>query len=483
MPAVDVTHDGSGGRFSTPARVKLAILSLTLLVGSSVGTAAVVFRSDGNHLAGLDNPAGLSTFTAEQDSSFATIDSYGSGPYGPFTDDAFSETITPVDNGYNGDGNFRIQCAVSHFAYDDPILKPGKPGSTHLHMFWGNTFAGANTFNSGVETPGDKRNLIERGSSTCQGGAVNRSAYWMPAMLDGAGAGRKIVMPKAITLYYKSKHPEDVQVLPLGIQLLVGNVNPGGTVNSSFTPGERLSWGCYNGWFGIAVGPGDGDGDGTPDAYEQDFAKLTAPRPATIPGKNGTDACPASTGNGSGDIQASIQFPQCIATDNGLATGTPDLTNADFVSHTHMLYNFGGNYGTQNSDCPSTHPYRVPQISYLVRWANPAATATAGWRLSSDAGHNNATGSVPNPGGSLHGDWLGGWHPGAIQAWIDGCFDPGPVEGVNNFGGPRNCSLGQTGPNGTGRRFDPITGTNLSAQLYTGPQLLDDPEPGYVLIP
>lgn len=439
------TTDGRSGRWATAARLKAAVITLTFV---ATGATAALWASDGNHLEPLDNPAGLYNFTELESVSAAGIDALGSGPYGPFLDDRVSEPIGSVDSGPAPNGNFRLICTVSHFGYDDPIIFPGKPGAAHLHMFWGNTFASAHTFNSGVPTPGDNRNLIERGSSTCQGGAANRSAYWAPAMIAGSGPSRKIVMPKQILLYYKSQKPLEVQGLPVGIQLLVGNVAGYGN-GINFDDGEWLSWGCYNSATGIA----------------QQLSS-TIPGADAIGTANDAPACPDGM-----DIRATIQFPQCIATDNGLSTGEPVLTNPDFVSHTHMLYNFTFNYGLQNDDCPASHPYRVPQISYLINWENPAGLAESSWRLSSDQGSGNA--QVAYPGGSLHGDWLGGWNPKAIDSWMDGCFNPAP----------RNCSLGQTGQNGTGRRFKPITGTNLSGMNYIGPQLLDDPEPGFVLIP
>lgn len=48
---------------------------------------------------------------------------------------------------YNGEsssiGQFRFQAAPSHYLKDDPILFPGQPGGSHLHMFFGNTRADA----------------------------------------------------------------------------------------------------------------------------------------------------------------------------------------------------------------------------------------------------------------------------------------------------------------------------------------------------
>ncbi len=434
MP-IDSTSDGKGGTWRTPARKALAVFTFLAV---ATGGAVVTLRSEGNYYANTDNPAAVAQFTDNQHDSAATIDALATGTYGPFHSNDFTETTGTADNGPHPQGQFRILCGPSHFGRDDPIIKAEQPGESHLHMFFGNTAANAYA-KADVPVIDPSNDLFENGGSTCQAGALNRSAYWVPAMLSGPpDANRKLVLPTAITIYYKSHRPTEVQILPRGIQLLVGNINPGGTVNSSFTHGERLSWGCYNG-------------------------STSTAQTNTIPGTNGTTACPAGQ-----DIQATIQFPQCIETDDGQSTGNPVLTDPDFVSHTHMLYDVGGNFGLQNDPCPASHPYRVPQISFLIRYPNLGTSEVAKWRLSSDTGVDNPTGSVPNPGGSLHGDWLGGWHPDAIQAWIDGCFDPG---GSNS----RNCSLGQTGQNGTGRKFKPITGTGWTNQVYTGPYLIDDP--------
>ena len=44
------------------------------------------------------------------------------------------------DRGSSSDiGAFRIPCAYSHMAFNDPIVYPGQPGRAHLHTFFGNT--------------------------------------------------------------------------------------------------------------------------------------------------------------------------------------------------------------------------------------------------------------------------------------------------------------------------------------------------------
>ncbi len=337
-----------------------------------------------------------------------------------FFHDDFTEVVGSVDNGPGpgGQGQFRVGCQYSHFGLDDPIVFPDQPGAAHLHMFWGNTGADAFTDFSPTSGAGDETDVRQRGGGTCQGFELNRSAYWVPALLDRSGSGPNIVVPDTIILYYKSHRPAEVNPLPPGVELLAGNIGPDGSFGTSFDHGERLFWSCGGNGF----------------AYNHQ---------ATIP----TD-CAA------GDpINASIQFPQCLAVDGA---GAPVLGSDNHVDHAVFVNN--------NDPCPASHPYRVPQISYLLYYPNGSDGAGAGvdqWILSSDA---------DVPGGSLHGDWLGGWNDETIERWVDGCFDPS-----GTFSGPRNCSLGQTGQNGSGRGLRRVSTLND----YTGENFLTDPWPDH----
>ena len=81
----------------------------------------------------------------------------------------------PAYTGNEPSGNFRTVCRPSRYAQDDPIVSPGTD-STHLHLFFGNTEADRNRTYETLRTTGD---------STCDGGPVNRTGYWMPAVFDG----------------------------------------------------------------------------------------------------------------------------------------------------------------------------------------------------------------------------------------------------------------------------------------------------------
>ena len=96
-------------------------------------------------------------------------------------------------------GAFRFICSAGQVLPDDPIVYPGQPGKSHLHQFYGNE--AANAFSSYAS-------LRNGGHSTCNRGpfAANRSAYWMPAMLDGSG---NVVKPEFVSIYYKRRPADD----------------------------------------------------------------------------------------------------------------------------------------------------------------------------------------------------------------------------------------------------------------------------------
>lgn len=114
----------------------------------------------------------------------------------------------PLPNKQNH-GEFIIQCNYSHMLKDDPILKPNEPGSSYLHTFIGNSQADSTSTND---------TLKSRGSSSCDGGIMNRSAYYVPSMID-TRSGTPLA-PNAINVLYKTSNSRNVKELPEGIRLV-----------------------------------------------------------------------------------------------------------------------------------------------------------------------------------------------------------------------------------------------------------------------
>lgn len=219
----------------------------------------------------------------------------------------------PATSG-DGIGSFRTSCKFSHMNFDDPIVFPGRERASHLHAFFGNTETDAYSTQSSLSTSGN---------STCRGGIVNRTAYWVPAVLDKDG---KPIAPEESSFYYKSGYngisPSAVRPLPQGLRMLAGD--PKAQARQ-----DRAFWGCFENYVGH------------------------------------TGEIPNICGTGN-HVQMTVLFPQCW---NGR-----DLDSADHRSH--MAY-------TVNGACPSTHPVPIPEITFNILYRVPAS-GTAGWRLASD---------------------------------------------------------------------------------------------------
>jgi hypothetical protein len=96
--------------------------------------------------------------------------------------------------------------------------------------------------------------------------------------------------------------------------------------------------------------------------------------------------------NGQTQIRIKLSFPTCLQVD---AQNNPVLSSANNISH----LSYANNSGATSGDCPSSHPYRIPQLSYNVRYQVPF---NSGWYLASDT-------SAQTQGQSLHADYIAAW--------------------------------------------------------------------------
>lgn len=199
----------------------------------------------------------------------------------------------------DGTGAFRTVCSYSHMNFDDPIVFPGQPGKAHLHAYFGNTGAKASSTATSIATTGN---------STCRGGTINRSAYWVPALIDAAGKPQK---PLSLEVYYKTGYngvaPRAVRSFPRGLRMIAGDMK-------SQTTQWNAYWGCRDHYIG---------------------------KPGSVPRCN--------TGE---NIAMIVEFPQCW-----------DGKNLDSADHkSHMAYADNG--------CPATHPVPIPAITMNVIYKN-----------------------------------------------------------------------------------------------------------------
>ena len=304
-------------------------------------------------------------------------------------------------------GAFRFVCMPGQLKSDDPIVYPGQPGKSHLHQFFGNDTADANSTYA---------SLRAAGNSTCMS-PLNRSAYWMPAVLNGLG---KVVRPDYVTIYYKRrpltdpivsdpKHPQyqgQGVKLPHGLRFIFGR----DMLNLAAPQTGAISFAC----------------DG----------------PTAPPGKswkNLEDAqAECSVGNRLG---ARIFAPDCW---DGKNLDSPDHRN--HVSY--GSYNDSGYY-----KCPTTHPYVIPAFT-MAAWFTQAAGET--YSLVSD---DMDTSPGHKRGDTFHADFFMAWDPVVHDMWEKNCIDK-----------MLNCSAGDLGNGKQIRQSWPHSWT-------ANPRLADIPKP------
>lgn len=253
----------------------------------------------------------------------------------------------------DGTGQFRFTCTFSHMNYDDPIVYAGKKGASHLHAFFGNTAVNYASTRESIETTGN---------STCAGGTVNRTGYWVPAIIDTKD-GRPL-KPYQIMVYYKSSSSGKVKPYPAGLRMVAGDMKSSG-------PQAHTDWGCL-----------------APKGGERRYK--------SIPGD-----CPVGS-----TIEATIEFPMCW-----------DGVNLDSPDHkSHMAF-IAWNNDLRKNMCPASHPVELPMLAEKVKYLVTEAGSTARWRLSSD------NYSTDFPGGfSIHADWFNGWDPKVQDIWVKNCL-------------------------------------------------------------
>ena len=249
-------------------------------------------------------------------------------------------------------GAFRTLCTFSHLAYDDPIVYPGQPGKSHLHMFFGNASADADsTYES----------LRAGGGGSCQGGPINRTGYWAPAMFDAAG---KVVVPDDLIVYYKGEYADSAGItsiaeLPPGLRMIAGYNMTGSPDTQS-----HFDWYCEVNQVKQQSIPHCADGE---------------------------------------RVGVQLRFPQCW-----------DGVHLDSVDHRSHLAHIS--YDTGVAACPAGYPVHIPEITLAIWWTQDGDSEE--WHLSSD----HMPGMTRANGSTFHSDWFGAWDPIIQDRWLNECI-------------------------------------------------------------
>jgi hypothetical protein len=197
-----------------------------------------------------------------------------------------------------------VSCPPNHVLPDDPIVFPGLPGASHLHVF-----TGAKTTDA-FSTP----DSLRAGGTTCAM-PDDTSAYWEPdATINGVH-----VLPnntaKGDLIYYRrvaAPSGTTVHTIPDGLKLIVGNSHATSVSENPLIGQGRIFWQCLGG--------------GT--HYRSPFGFTC-----------------------SGGITLSYVLPNCW---DGV-----HLDSADHFSH--MSYPVSGH-------CPADHPVVIPRLQAFWRY-------------------------------------------------------------------------------------------------------------------
>ena len=309
-------------------------------------------------------------------------------------------------------GAFRFTCMAGQLLHDDPIVYPGQPGKSHLHQFFGN---------DGADASSDYQSLRTTGGSTCTrstGTSPQRTAYWMPAMLDGAG---NAVKPDWVNTYYKrlpasdpgcAKTSDPAVVgkcveMPNGLRFILGynmDTGKGGPTDVDSADYWAMGFDCMN----------------RDVANEVSFTGVQH----TIADILATGKCPVGAW-----LRAFVRFPSCW-----------DGKNLDVADHRSHI-----TYGIPAVGCPADHPYVIPEIAIQAFFTTDANFLAGKWHLSSD---EMMPGTVA--GSTLHMDYFEAWSQVLKDLWNSNCIDKHLTCSDGNVGDGRKIKgmqLNNTFPN------------------------------------
>ena len=299
-------------------------------------------------------------------------------------------TIETVPVSSDPVGAFRFTCGPGQLSHDDPIVYPGQPGASHLHQFFGNMGTNANSTYQSLRTTGGSTCTMTTDVSS------QRSAYWEPAMLDGAG---NAVKPDYLLTYYKNfpaPNPECQGApdathmgwcipMPNGIRFITGyNMDTG--ADSPTDPNSFMYW-------AVAFECITADTHQSLSGVQHSLADVVATGKCNVPGAL---------------LRASIALPNCW-----------DGKYLDTADHrSHMTRGTGALIDNFGPACPADHPYALPQIALQTFYTIDANFLAGKWHYASD----EMTPGKP-AGYTFHADYWEAWSPVVKNDWQTGCID------------------------------------------------------------
>lgn len=212
---------------------------------------------------------------------------------------------------------FIVECDVSHYAYDDPIVHPFHAGLSHLHQFFGN-----------ADVDSAPRYDEVAGAETSCEQPKDTASYWAPALL--AADGNRIES-LGLTAYYRPGSgidPAAVQPYPPGLMIVGGNA-----LAEEPQPTDIVAWACGTGPRREAEPPACPDGSSLrmlvkfPDCWDGE----------DLDGDGGVGhmaysdgGCPGGHPMALPQLLIAIDYPPVDPTGLSLASGSNLTGHADF---------------------------------------------------------------------------------------------------------------------------------------------------------
>jgi hypothetical protein len=287
-------------------------------------------------------------------------------------------------------GAFRFDCGAGPVRADDPIVYPSQPGKSHLHQFFGNDSVTAYTTGTslaltGHSTCGDPKSEVP----------VNRSGYWIPALLNGLGS---VIQPDEIGIYYKRWPSKDPHCNTQGGYPAAFNVE--GVECRGIPTNIRFIFG-FN-----MLNPTQSPTGAVQFMCVEDLANYETMTQAL-------NRCKVkAAGTKVTHLIARIEAPSCW---NGKFLDSPD--HRSHVAYAAYGRNPDGSDGWGYLRCPDTHPIVIPTFTATVNYTILPTDDTSKWSYSCDAVMGTA------PGVCFHGDYWERWHPKVRAGWLAGCIE------------------------------------------------------------
>ncbi|SFP98552.1 DUF1996 domain-containing protein [Sphingomonas rubra] len=337
-----------------------------------------------------------------------------------------ASTTDGLGNPNAPDKKARFTCGgPAVFLFADPVLAFNRPNWGHLHQFFGN---GSPSYDSTYFS------LRTKGDGFCGGGMLNRSAYWIPAMMDGSK--NQAVASYGQVAYY-TKELEGNIAYPRGFRFIGGynlsdrnRTKINRETGSAWTKsGESVGWQCIRDDGGPTVSGG-----------------------GSFLNADGSDRL----NNCIGTLTAEINFPDCW--------DRIHLQAGDGRAHTRHSQGPVSNGGMSNRRCPPKYS-PIAQFQIKASWKVNGYAEYKHWFVASD----RMPGMIEPSGTTMHADWFGAWDPLIFDIWQSQCS--GAFTQRFGVGRPADCNFSSFGNGWRGKvnEINPRTGfKTVRDDLYLG---------------